>query len=188
MSSTVILGGVPVALDSEAGHAFVVDAVRSAEGLICDKDLVEIYGVSPPELQALAKDGAFAKAVRNERDRRVRSGTAAREAASKHFVKAPGVLDQIMTDAQSNPRHKIEAIRELRQVALPESNAPTANEDKFTIVINLGADTETYTENRAITPEQPKIIDNETTPKLVERPKRGRPPKLTIVDEDSDER
>jgi hypothetical protein len=46
-----------------------------------------------------------------------------------------------MTDAHSNPRHKIEAIKELRQAATAGSSTdnPTQGE-KFLITINLGTD------------------------------------------------
>jgi hypothetical protein len=162
MSDTVILRGATVELDSAAGHEFVVDCVRAAEGLITDKELAEIYEISPVDWGNIAKDTALAWAIRAERDRRVLNGTAAREAASRHFVKAPTILDKIMTDEQANARHRIEAIRELRQTAIPENqNAPSQN-DRFIITINLGADcVEHYNKSIAINPndpdEQPKL-------------------------------
>jgi len=186
MRGSITIGGPTVDLASDQGHAFLVDAVRAAEGLLSDRDLVEIHGVSPPELQALAKDSQFAKALRLERDRRVRNGTAARESAAQIFVRAPKIMGEILDDKQASPRHRIEAAREIRQVATPESQGVAAAEDRFIITINLGDHVETYDEARAINvaPDQPKIIENER-PKL-EQPKRGRPPKLTIVDEESE--
>jgi hypothetical protein len=138
MSDTVILRGVAVELDSDVGRQFVVDCVRAAEGLISDKELVEIYEISPADWQNIAKDIALARAIRAERDRRVLNGTAAREAASRHFVKAPTILDKIMTDEQANARHRIEAIRELRQTAIPENQNALSQSDRFIITINLG--------------------------------------------------
>jgi hypothetical protein len=91
MSNTIILGGAPVELDSAIGYQFVVDCVRAAEGLITDKELVEIYEISPADWQNIIKDTALARAIRAERDRRVRSGTAAREAAAQIFVRAPKI-------------------------------------------------------------------------------------------------
>lgn len=56
-------------------------------------------------------------------------------------ILAPGILDQIMTDAQSNARHKIDAIRELRATAAgSDGDGPASQTEKFSIVINLGAD------------------------------------------------
>lgn len=133
----VILRGVPIDLNSDVGHAFVVDATRAAEGLITDRELAEKYELSPADWQSITKDLALGHAVRAERERRVRSGTAAREAAAKHFVKAPGILDGIMTNADSNPRHKIEAIKELRQTAAIGDSAE-GRPERVIITINLG--------------------------------------------------
>ena len=82
---------------------------------------------------------ALGHAVRAERERRVLNGVAAREAAAKHFVKAPGIFDQIMTDAGTNPRHKIEAIKELRQTAIRENTERLPESERFIIKIDLSA-------------------------------------------------
>jgi hypothetical protein len=189
MRGSITIGGAQVDLNSDAGHSFLVDAVRAAEGLITDRDLVELHGVSPPELQMLAKDSNFVRALRAERDRRGRDGTAARESAAQIFVRAPKIMGEILDDKQASPRHRIESARELRQIAIPENaNNPAASE-RFTITINLGdGHIERYDEARAInvSPES-KTIENEPMPKLVERPKRGRPPKLKVVEEGSDD-
>jgi len=130
----------PIDLGSDRGRAFIVDATRAGEGLLSDADLQEIYELSPEDLKTIAKDKATGRAIRDESARRVRNGSAAREAAAKHFVKAPAVLDQIMTDADSNPRHKIEAIKELRATANGGSEKGPAPGELFSIVINLGSD------------------------------------------------
>jgi hypothetical protein len=179
MSDTVVLRGIPTDLDSAIGHVFVIDCTRAAEGLISDKELAEIYEISPADWQNIAKDAALAHAIRAERDRRVRSGTAAREAAAKHFVKAPTILDKIMTDEQANARHRIEAIRELRQTAIPENQNAPSQSDRFIITINLGADcVETYNKSIAINPNDPE-----------EQPKSAAPerPKLLVDNEKIDE-
>ena len=101
--------------------------------------------------QNITKDAALGRAIRAERERRVHTGTAAREAAAKHFVKAPSILDRIMMDEYSNPRHKIEAIRELRQTAIGDSADRPTEADRFVITIDLsagGGGVETY--NKAI--------------------------------------
>ena len=59
---------------------------------------------------SLAKNTALMHAIRDERTRRVRNGVAAQEAACKYFIKAPKILDEIMTNEHSNARHKIEAV------------------------------------------------------------------------------
>src|SRR5215475_7803145 len=103
MGDVVILRSIPIDLTSDVGHAFVVDATRAAEGLLTDRELADKYELSPADWQDITKDRALGHAIRAERERRVRNGTAAREAAAKHFVKAPGILDVIMTNADSNP-------------------------------------------------------------------------------------
>jgi hypothetical protein len=178
MSDTVILRGVAVELNSDVGRQFVVDCVRAAEGLITDKELAEIYEITPADWQNIAKDTALARAIRAERGRRVRSGTAAREAASRHFVKAPTILDKIMSDEQANARHRIEAIRELRQTAIPENQNVQSQGDRFVITINLGADcVETYNKSIAINPNDPDELPKSTAPEQ---------PKLTVISNDDE--
>jgi len=126
-------------VSSDAGRAFVVDATRAAEGVISDQELQERYELSPAELKTIAADKAVGRAIRDERARRVRNGTAARELAAKAFVRAPAVLDQIMTHADS-PRHRIDAARELRATAAGSDGDGPSQTEKFTIIINLGAD------------------------------------------------
>ena len=87
--SNIVLGGVSVELTSDIGRQFVVDCTRAGEGLISDRELAEIYEISPADWQNIAKDAALGRAIRAERDRRVRNGTAAREAASQAFCQSP---------------------------------------------------------------------------------------------------
>src|SRR6476660_6758276 len=105
MSSKVVRLLHKIDLSSDHGQAFVVDATRAAEGVISDKDLEAKYELSAVDLRTIAQDPAVGKAIRAERESRLRSGRAARELAAKHFVKAPLVLDTIMNSADSNPRH-----------------------------------------------------------------------------------
>ena len=148
MRDIINLCSAPIDLTSDAGHQFVVDATRAAEGLITDKELAEKYELSPEDWSTITKDQALGRAIRAERERRVLSGTAAIEAAKKYFVKTPSVLDQIMSSEQSNNRHRIEAIRELRATTAigDDGERPTASE-MFSIRIDLtagGGDVEVF--------------------------------------------
>jgi hypothetical protein len=138
----VVLHGREIALNTDEGRRFVVDCVRAGEKLVSDSELQQIYEITPENWAKLEKNTALIKAVRDERKRRVRNGQAAKEAAAQHFVKAPTVLDSIMSDAKASPRHRIEAAREIRQVAIggdsTESHVDAS--DRFIININLGAD------------------------------------------------
>src|SRR5262245_6173246 len=139
VGDVINLRSIPIDLNSDVGHTFVVDATRAAEGLITDRELAEKYELSPADWQAITKDKALGHAIRAERERRVRSGVAVREAAAKHLVKGPGILDQIMSDTHSNPRHKIEAFKELRQTAVgSDSTEGLPESERFIITINLG--------------------------------------------------
>ena len=163
MGDIVNLRSIPIDLNSDTGHQFVTDCTRAAEGLITDKELAEKYELSPADWQSITKDMALGRAIRAERERRVHNGTAAREAAAKHFVKAPGILDQIMTDAYSNPRHKIEAIRELRQTAIGDNTDRPTESDRFVIRIDLtagGGGVETYSKAIKIDPTDADSLNN----------------------------
>jgi hypothetical protein len=153
MGDVLYLCSTPVDITSDMGRQFVTDCTRAAEGLITDKELAEKYELSPADWQNITKDVALGRAIRAERERRVHNGAAVREAAAKHFLKAPGILDGIMSDAYSNPRHKIEAIRELRQTAIGDNTDRPAEADRFIITINLGeGHVETYNKSIEINP------------------------------------
>jgi len=148
MGEVITLRSLPVDLTSDVGHAFVVDACRAGEGLITDRELTEKWELSPADFRAIAKDKALGRAIRAERERRVRSGTAVREAAAKHVVKGVGIVDQIMTAADTHPKHRIDAFRELRQTAsIGDSDERRHERDFFTIRIDLSADGKDYVEH-----------------------------------------
>lgn len=137
---SVSLRGVTVSLASDVGQAFIADCARNTEGLISDLEIKTKYELSDAGWEQLASNVPLLHAVRAERERRIFNGEAPREAAQRHFTKAPAILNDILIDEQVSPRHRIEAARELRQVAGsgPE-RAPTPGE-KFLIVIDLGGD------------------------------------------------
>jgi hypothetical protein len=140
VTDIVVLRSVPVELTSDIGRAFVVDATRAAEGLISDRELAEKYELSPADFQNIAKDVALGRAIRAEREHRVRSSVAAKESAAKHFVKMPTILAGIAENQSSNPRHVIEAAKEIRQVATGGDNiGRPAESDRFFIKIDLSA-------------------------------------------------
>jgi len=101
---------------------------------------MEKYDLTIAELQTIANMKAVGRAIRNEREHRLRSGIATRELASGYFFKAPTVLDKIMSDEQVNPRHRIESARELRVISTPENqNNPATQSERFVIRIDLSA-------------------------------------------------
>ena len=166
----VNLHHTPTALTSSKGREFVCDCTRAAEGLLSDQEIKEKYELSPADWESITKNTALIRAIQAERTKRVRTGQAAREAAAQHFVKAPKILDQIMSNEQGNPRGRIDAIRELRATAAGAAGTDGTidSSEKFIIQINLGGGTEII--EKVITPTKPlpaankdevKINDNE---------------------------
>jgi hypothetical protein len=137
--AAVTLCGAAVALDTATGEAFVADCARNTEGLLSDSEIKTKYGLSNQDWEQLAGNTPLLDAVRTARERRITNGDAAREAAQRHFANAPTVLGDILTDKLVSPRHRIEAAKELRQMA---GNPATASgpTEQFVIKINLGGD------------------------------------------------
>ncbi len=154
---TVVLRGVTVALDTDVGQAFIADCARNTEGLISDLEIKTKYEISDPDWEQLASNVPLLHGVRAERERRILSGEAPREAAQRHFTKAPAILNDILTDDQVSPRHRIEAARELRQVASTGPERALTPGEKFTIVIDLGGDDKIIKE---FTPRGPSLPDD----------------------------
>ena len=156
--ATVILRGVCVPLASDIGGAFISDVSRNKERLLSDQRLCEKYGITYEALCEIAQKKAVRLAVDTEYERRIRNGDAAKEAAAKFFTKAPEVLDTILQDQRANPRHRIEAAKELRATANigDVEKMPTA--ERFVITINLGADEKLVIDKpiAPITPEEAK--------------------------------
>jgi hypothetical protein len=152
---TVTLRGIAVPLVSDVGRAFICDAARNSEGLLNDGQITEKYGLTVGTWRQLVKNKALARAVARERERRVRTGVAAQEAAAELFAKAPAVLGDIMNNPYSSPRHKVEAIRELRQTAIgADSERTEAAADRFQITIILSEDEKIHI-NKPIAPLTP---------------------------------
>jgi hypothetical protein len=151
----------PIDLNTDVGHQWVADCCRAGEGLITDRELAEKYELSPADWQAIRKDRALERAVRLERERRVRTGQAVKEAAAKHLIKGPGILDGIMSGENSHPKHKIEAYKELRNTAAVGADAEGRSGERFVITINLGTDSETY--NKSITVDPNDTDPNDVT-------------------------
>jgi hypothetical protein len=169
MSSIITLNGIVVELTSDLGRAFITDACRAGESVIDDSTLIEKYDLSIEELQAIANTKAVGRAIRNEREHRLRSGIATRELASGYFFKVPKVLDSILSDEQANARHRIESARELRVISTPENQSnPAAQSERFHIVINLGSDVEVYNKSIAVNADDapPEQLKSSGQPRL----------------------
>jgi len=118
---------------------FLADMARFAETILSEADVRKRHYLNDNDWERLGSDERLIRAIEDEKIRRVRNGAHAREKAQQVFVKAPDVLDEILSDKSASPRHKIESSRELRAIAAmgPETT-PTA--ERFVITINLGED------------------------------------------------
>ena len=120
---------------------FIADCCRFSEGILSEAAVKHRWRkvVSETDWATMGSNDELVEAIEREKIRRMRNGQTAREKAQLHAVKAPDILDQIMTDESISPRHKIEASREMRAIAATGQDAiPTS--ERFSIVINLGAD------------------------------------------------
>jgi hypothetical protein len=159
---TVALRGVTVDLETDVGQAFILDCARNVEGQMPDEQIKRKYELSDANWQALATNTPLLRAVRAECQRRILSGEAAREAAQRHLVKAPGVLNGILNNEQISARHRIEAARELRQAASTGPEVSPGPKEKFVITINLGDQTEVF--EKEIVPQAALSSDDGEVP------------------------
>jgi hypothetical protein len=135
---TVTLRGIAVPLDGDVARVFVTDCVRFIEGLLTEEQLRKKYQLDDAGWQQLAANEPLQQRVGAEKEKRIRDGSAAREKAAHLFIAAPAVLGGIMNDAAASARHRIEACRELRQVALPAAETNTQAGERIVINLNFG--------------------------------------------------
>jgi hypothetical protein len=136
---SVVLRGVEMGLDTDIGQGFALDCARYCEGLITEDEIKSKYGLDDSKWARLADNEPLQRAVQREKQHRIANGAAARERAQLLFVQAPNVLGEILNDTSTSPRHRIEAARELRQVAEGGSGATSGSSERFIIRIDLTA-------------------------------------------------
>src|SRR6516165_8925593 len=135
---TVTLRGVRVPLASDIGYAFLTDLCRNKERLFSDQQVCAKYEIEPANWTQITQSKAIRLAVNSEHERRMLNGTAAQEAAAKIFTESPEVMGSILRDNQANPRHRVEASKELRATARFDDEKPGADAERVVITINLG--------------------------------------------------
>jgi len=92
-------------------HEFVTDFARYSEGLMSEAVIRKKYRFDETTWERLGVDDALIEAVEAEKARRIRSGEAKREKAQQHIVKAPDVLNGIMSDPKANAKHRIDSAK-----------------------------------------------------------------------------
>ena len=130
-------------------HELIADLCRFAEGVFSEQEVKKRHRLADSVWKELGANEELIEKIEAEKVRRIRDGSAKRELAQKHIVRAPNVLGNIMDDPNANERHRVDAIKTLDSLAAngPEK-APAA--DRFIITINLGTDTEHYNKLIAI--------------------------------------
>ena len=162
-SDTVTLRGVAVPLNSDVGGAFVTDCARNRERLFNDDQIQEKYEINPDAWVEITQNKALRLAITRECERRMLNNDAAREAAAKQFTKAPEILGGILEDQKANPRHRIEAAKELRSAARVGDEKTGDTPERVIISINLGADERLVVDSGPLPPKRIKeAIDAET--------------------------
>jgi len=146
----------------------ISDLARWAEGGIVTEQAIRRKWralITDEMWDTLGSNDRFVEAIALERTRRTRSGARAREQAQQIFEKCPPALEKILDDEDANPRHVVEASRELRAIAAVGPEAQPAGEI-FRITINLTGDAKL----KGIEPDPHDIIEYETTlPKQLEK-------------------
>lgn len=138
-ADTLVRRGSAVSLESDVGTEFTKHCARNVEGLLSESELRAKYQLSDEDWASLANNEQLLRAVRTEVERRIANGECAREAAQRHHARAPIFLNEILRNETISPRHRIEAAKELRQVAAG-AGENTATGERFVISIDLGED------------------------------------------------
>jgi hypothetical protein len=135
------MGLVPTpAAQSRENLELISDLCRFAEGLVTEAAVRKRWRLEEKDWIAL-NDDEVVRAVEEERVRRIRSGAAKREKAQLHVVRAPDVLERILSNERASPRHRIDAAKTLDDLAGFAPQRPGVEQDRVIIRIDLGADT-----------------------------------------------
>jgi len=136
----------------------IIDCCRYSGGLLSEAAVKKKYRFTDDVWTRLGEDEPFVEAIEAEKLRRVRNGSAKRELAQKHVARAADILNSIMCDERASPRHRVDSVKALDALAGGETQA-APEQDRFRIVINLGAD-QRLVFDKAIKPDAPRTIDH----------------------------
>jgi hypothetical protein len=156
---SVVLRGIEIDLASDVGMAFTMDCCRFIEGLVTEEVLRKKFELDDAAWRQLETNEPLQRAVGAQKEKRIRSGEAAREKAAHLFLAAPDVLSTIMTDATASPRHRVDACRELRATAAVGVEDKPADGERIRISINFGTSkTRVDAPMRKIEPEHEHLM------------------------------
>jgi len=137
------MGSVPSLPESlMKNQELVTDLCRFAEGIATEAAVRKKWRLQEEAWTLLGESDEFTRAVEKARVQRIRSGACKRERAQQLIAeKGASTLDRILSDERSNPRHKIDAVKALDDLAGFAPQRPAAEEDRVVIRIDLSADT-----------------------------------------------
>jgi hypothetical protein len=136
MGDVIGLDGNPIPIENDE---LIADLCRFSEGILTEKQVRKRHQLAEKIWRRMGKDDALVEKIEAEKIRRIRDGSYKREKAQLHVVKAPDVLESIMSDVNANARHRIQSAEVLdRFAANGPGAAPPA--DRFQITIILNAD------------------------------------------------
>jgi hypothetical protein len=95
----------------------IADLCRFSEGLLEEKYIRRKWKLDNAVWEQMGSDDRFVEKIDDERIRRMRDGSAKREAAQKHVTRAPAVAASIMDNIGANAKHRLEAAKVLDQFA-----------------------------------------------------------------------
>jgi hypothetical protein len=150
----------------------ITDCCRYSEGILTEKQVRQKYHLFDESAwERLGSDELLIEKIELEKVRRIRSGAAKREKAQQLIVQAVDVLGGIALDSSANARHRIDASKALDTLADPgPTHAPASDSERYSIVINLGADLRLKVDSATgIVPNNGEIIDHDanTAPHLL---------------------
>jgi hypothetical protein len=122
-------------------QAFIEDLARFAENLVSEAAIRKRWRLEEEQWVTLGENDELVRAIEEEKIRRVRNGSAKREAAQGYITKGPAILDGLMMDAKQSGKTRIDAVRALDQLAAPEGSRFAEQRDEVRVIINLTADT-----------------------------------------------
>jgi len=120
----------------------VSDLARFSESILTQEQVRKKHHLLGDEAwEQMGSDDLLVEMVEAEKIRRIKNGSAKRELARLHLVKAPAVLDSILSDPKANPRHRIDSAKALNDLSEFAPQRPAGEEDRVVVRIDLSADT-----------------------------------------------
>src|SRR5262249_45148985 len=101
----------------------ITDLTRFAEGLLEEKHVRKKWRFTEDTWTALGHDDKLVEAIDLEKIRRIRDGSFKRERSQQLVTKGPDVLDKILCNEKNSPKHRIDAVKALDDLAEGGSRA-----------------------------------------------------------------